>query len=217
MQGSQDGEVLADKIRQQLMAEEERAVAQAAARKARKSRQKAKKQQQQQAATQQLAQLALSSQQAPATSSSEGTAGPLFQDSLQGNQALSACDGQAASQAEASVSGVGASEQVTSVPAVPGTPRSTDSSTRVKLQRSSARAAAASHASCLPPFAATAAWSMDVNKTGLISTVHATPVQHLLSCPISKVRDEQFCICTSMLDGKCRVHCAGFAALVCLA
>jgi len=186
LQGSQDGEVLADKIRQQLMAEEERAVAQAAARKAKKSRQKAKKQQQQ-AATQQPVQLALSSQQAPATSSSEGTAGPLFQDSLQGDRALSAFDVQAASQAEASVSGVDGSETLTSVPAVFGTPRSADNGTCVKLQRSSARTAAASHASCLTPSAA-AAWSMDVNKTGLISTVHATPVQHLLSCPISKVR-----------------------------
>jgi hypothetical protein len=107
LQGSQDGEVQADNIRQQLMAEEEQAVAQAAARKAKKSRQKVKKQQQQQAqqaATQQLAQFALSSQQAPATSSSEGTAGPLFQDSLQGDPALSASDVQAASQAEASAS-----------------------------------------------------------------------------------------------------------------
>jgi len=188
LQGSQDGEVLADKIRQQLMAEEEQAVAQAAARKAKKSRQKAEKQQQaQQVATQQLAQPALSSQQALATSSSEGTAGPLVQDSLQGDHALSGFDLQAASQAEASVSGVDGSERVTSVPAVPGAPQSTDNSTRVKPQRSSARAAATSHASCLKPSAA-AAWSQDVSKTGLISMVHATPVQHLLSCPISKVR-----------------------------
>ena len=188
MQGSQDGEVQADNIRQQLMAEEEQAVAQAAARKAKKSRQKVKKQQQaQQAATQQLAQFALSSQQAPATSSSEGTAGPLFQDSLQGDPALSASDVQAASQAEASASDADGSERLTSVPAVPGVAWSTDNSTCVKLQGSSARAAAASHASCLTPSAA-AVWSMDVNQTGLKSKVHATPVQHLLSCPISKVR-----------------------------
>ncbi len=179
----------ADNIRQQLMAEEEQAVAQAAARKAKKSRQKVKKQQQQQAqqaATQQLAQFALSSQQAPATSSSEGTAGPLFQDSLQGDRALSA-DVQAASQAEASASDADGSERLTSVPAVPGVAWSTDNSTCVKLQGSSARAAAASHASCLTPSAA-AVWSMDVNKTGLKSTVHATPVHHLLSCPVTKVR-----------------------------
>ena len=67
LQGSQEGEILADAASQQLMAEEEKAAAQAAARKAKKSRQKAKKQQK--SAGQHAQQTPSSHQQIPGSTS----------------------------------------------------------------------------------------------------------------------------------------------------